>query len=253
MADNRPDGSPREVRDVSEIDEGLIGGESVVLRTEKHWIAPLADSKWAILALVGVVVIAWIEPDKPEGIFSFVWRILDLVQLGLFLAAIGSIIYNIVAWRTAEYGVTTMRVRGHEGLLKKRNTDSLLTSIADVQSKSSAIGRSLGFGNLRIITASGNAGEDTFTSMKGVDAFKKAVLEQKVAIPTAPAGPAAVTAAAAAAAHPATPHAAPPPAAPAAPAQDPLTTLTELAKLRDSGAITPEEYEAKKTEVLNRI
>jgi hypothetical protein len=242
---------------VSEIDEGLIGGETVVLRTEKHWIAPLADSKWAILALIGVVVIAWIEPDRPEGIFSFVWRLLDLVQLGLFLGAIGSIIYNIVAWRTAEYGVTTMRVRGHEGLLKKRSTDSLLTSISDVQSKSSAIGRSLGFGNLRIITASGDAGEDTFTSMKGVDAFKKAILEQKVAIPTAPAGPAAVTAASAAA------HAAPPapsapvapiaPVAPAAPAQDPMTTLMELAKLRDAGAITPEEYEAKKTEVLNRI
>ena len=30
-------------------------------------------------------------------------------------------------------------------------------------------------------------------------------------------------------------------------------TLGSLAALRDSGAITPEEYEAKKTELLGRI
>jgi hypothetical protein len=32
-----------------------------------------------------------------------------------------------------------------------------------------------------------------------------------------------------------------------------MSTLTELAKLRDAGAITPTEYEAKKTELLARI
>ena len=164
-------------------------------------------------------------------------------------AAIGWIVYNIVAWRTAEYGVTTMRVRGHEGLAKKRSTDSLLTSVTDVQSKSGVIGRSLGFGNIRIMTASGNAGEDTFTSMKGVDAFKKAILEQKVAASVQPA-PAPVQ----------TPRApvttaapAPAPVAAPAPAPDAIATINELAKLRDSGAISPEEFEAKKAELLSRI
>ena len=42
--------------------------------------------------------------------------------------------------------------------------------------------------------------------------------------------------------------------APAAPSADEVTkTLASLAALRDSGAITPEEYEAKKTELLARI
>jgi Bacterial PH domain/Short C-terminal domain len=234
---------------VSEIDDGLIGGETVVLRTNKHWLAPIADSKWAILMLVGVVILAWLEPERPDGILSFIWRLVDLIQLGLFLGAIGWMVYNIVAWRTAEYGVTTLRVRGHEGLAKKRATDSLLTSVTDVQSKSSVIGRSLGFGNIRIVTASGNAGEDTFTSMKGVDEFKKAILEQKVAASAQPA-PAQVRPAAApvAAAGPA-----PAPVAAPAPAPDAIGTINELAKLRDSGAISPEEFEAKKAELLSRI
>jgi hypothetical protein len=79
-------------------------------------------------------------------------------------------------------------------------------------------------------------------------------------------GPAPVSAGAsapAAPAQPAPPAAAPPPAAvPAAPpaaapaspsSEDTTRTLAALADLRDRGAITPEEYEAKKAELLERL
>ena len=227
---------------MSEIDEGLLANEQMVLRSNKHWFAPAADSKWAVLMLLGVVLLAWIEPNqRSDGFLSFIWRIVDLIQLGLFLGAIGWIVYNVIAWRTAEYGVTTMRVRGHEGLLRKRSTDTLLTSVTDVEQKVSAIGRALGFGNLRIMTASGRAGDDNFTTMKGVDAFKKAILEQKQGASAPP--PSAA---------PAQP--APAPAAAAAgPTPDPMTQINELSKLRDAGAISDAEFDAKKAELLSRI
>jgi uncharacterized membrane protein YdbT with pleckstrin-like domain len=240
--------------DVSEIDEGLIAGEQVVLRTNKHWFAPIADSGVAILMLIGVVVLAWIEPDQPTGILTFLWRIVDLLQLGLFLGAIAWIVYNVVAWRTAEYGVTTMRVRGHEGLLKKRSTDTLLTSVTDLQSKSGVIGRTLGFGNIRIMTASGDTGEDNFTSIKGPDVFKKTVFEEKAtAASTGGVAAAAAQPVAAAASQPAAAAVMPSATAAAAVASDPMAQIDQLARLRDSGAITPEEFEAKKADLLTRI
>jgi hypothetical protein len=237
---------------VSEIDEGLIAGEQVVLRTNKHWFAPVADSGVAILMLLGVVVLAWIQPDQPSGMLSFVWRLVDLLQLGLFLGGVGWVVYNIVAWRTAEYAVTSLRVRGHEGLVKRRSTDSLLTSITDLQSKSSVIGRALGFGNIRILTASGDTGEDNFTSIKQPDAFKRTVFEEKAGGASAAAAAAAPAPAsvASSAAPPGAPSAAP---APAAPAVDPVAQIDQLARLRDTGAITPEEFEAKKADLLSRI
>jgi hypothetical protein len=241
---------------VAEIDEGLISGEQVVLRTNKHWFAPIADSTVAILMLLGVVVLAWLEPDQPSGILTFLWRLVDLLQLGLFLGGVGWIVYNIVAWRTAEYGVTTLRVRGHEGLLKKRSTDSLLSSISDLQSRSGVVGRALGFGNIRVMTASGDTGEDNFTSIKRPDAFKKAVFEEKAGAASRQHAAAAASASAAASAPSAAPVSAAPPAAgpaPAAPAVDPMTQIDQLARLRDSGAITPEEFDAKKADLLSRI
>jgi hypothetical protein len=75
----------------------------------------------------------------------------------LAIGGLGSIAYNIVAWRTAVYGVTNQRVIGHDGLIRRRNYDTLLSSISDVKSMVSAVGRGLGYGNLTIMSTSGAA------------------------------------------------------------------------------------------------
>jgi hypothetical protein len=228
---------------MSEIDEGLISGERVVTRTAKHWFAPVADSKWAILLLLAWVALNWIEPSSTQdGLLGFIWRILDTLELALFFGAVAWIVYNVIAWRTAEYAVTTFRVRGHEGLLRKRSTDTLLTSITDVASKTSFIGHQLGFGNIKVLTGSGEAGDDTFTTMVGADAFKVSILEEKAAAARAETAPQVPITAEPAAAH----------GAAVVPA-NPTATIGELAKLRDSGAITEDEYQTKKTEILARI
>ena len=234
---------------MSEIDDGLIAGETVVTRTSKHWFAVVADSKWAILLILGALLAVWVEGDKTTGLFGFLNRLLGLFGTVLLIGAVGWIVYNIVAWRTAEYGVTTMRVRGHEGLIRKRSTDTLLSSVTDLQSKKSMVGGMLDFGNIRVMTGSGDSGEDNFTSIIGPEAFKKSVLEQKS---QAMANPAAATPAAPSPSAPAVQAGAS--AAPASvPPADPMAQIDQLAKLRDAGAISPAEYETKKTELLARV
>jgi hypothetical protein len=49
------------------------------------------------------------------------------------------------------------------------------------------------------------------------------------------------------------PAAAPAPSAPADPGSQLASTLESLAGLRDKGLITPEEYEAKKRDLLERM
>jgi len=229
-----------------DFDGQLIAGETVVARSTKHWMAPLADSKWAILAIIGVLILAWLQTSETNGIMGFFNRILGLAEVVLAIGALGSIVYNIVAWRTAVYGVTNQRVIGHDGLIRRRNYDTLLSSIADVKSMVSAVGRGLGYGNLTIMSASGQAGADTLTTIRDVEAFKKTIIEQKTGA-TATASQAVAQAIVAAQAAPAV-------AAPAAPTSAEITaTLADLAKLRDSGAITDAEFEAKKADLLSRL
>jgi uncharacterized membrane protein YdbT with pleckstrin-like domain len=223
--------------DVADLDDRLISGETVVFSTSKHWFALVADSKWAILFVVVAVAAGWLQGDSTTGIGGFFNSTLGLIRQGLWLGALAWIAYNVIAWRSAEYHVTNRRVLGQEGLIRRRTTDTLLTSISDVKTVVPAIGRMLGYGNIRIVTASGDAGVDNLTSIRAVDAFQREILEQK-----AGAGVAAPVAAPAVAA----PSVVPSPA-------DITATLGELARLRDAGAITVEEFEAKKTELLARL
>jgi hypothetical protein len=228
---------------MSDSDPRLISGERIVFSTNKHWAALLIDSAWAIVLILASFALAWVQPDTSTGVLGFFSRIIELIRLGLFFGGCGWIAYNAVAWRTAEYSVTNRRVLGHEGLLRRRFTDTLLTSVSDIRTIIPALGRVLGYGHIRIISSAGEAGMDTFTAVHGADVFKQQVLEQK-------AGSAAIA------------DGQPTPAPSGAPAAPPSSTdvaleaaklLGELAQLRDAGAITEDEYQAKKAEWLARI
>ena len=223
-------------------DPRLIAGEEIVFRTRKHWAAMVADSGAAVLMIIGALVVAWLQTPETGGLIGFINRVLGLIELALFLGGLGWIVYNLVAWRSSDYVVTNHRLLGQEGLLRKKETDSLLASITDVRSRTSLFGRTLGFGSVSILSASGEAGADTFTAVRKSEELKKHILEQKVktaaievpAIAGAPVGDSGAAATGA-----------------ASPSQV-LTTLAVLASLRDAGTITPDEYESKKTDLLAR-
>jgi len=208
----------------------LISNEQVVYSTRKHWAAVLVDSIWAILFIIGALVLSWLEGDTTSGIVGVLNRIIDMLRLAAFLIGFGWIAYNIVAWRTAEYVVSNLRVFGHEGLLRRRESETLLASITDIETSQGLLGRTLGYGNIRIISAAGRPGTDTFTAVQRPDGFKRNILEQKAArtIANGSVGTAAERAEA-------------------------FQVLGQLASLRDAGAITQAEYEAKRASWVAKI
>ncbi len=229
------------------IAQNLIADEKIVFSSKKAWIAPVRDSVIPLLLLIGAWLINAVSPDKEGGVFGFVGNLLDLFRTGLIIVAVVWFIYNIIVWRTAEFAVTNLRVIREEGFISRRSSATLLSAVSDVQSKVGILGKSLKYGDLTIYTQSGEAGADRFKSITDPEAFRNAIMTKKMAdardLTARPAtAPAAVTMAA-----PATAPADP------APAQDPAQTLAQLADLRDRGAITPAEYDAKKAEILARM
>jgi hypothetical protein len=117
------------------------------------------------------------------------------------------------------------------------------------------LGRQLGYGDLTLLTTSGSSGEDRFLSITHPMEFRGAMMDQKIHGQGGTATP--ESAASAGAGQSAVPAAASVTTA-AAPAQirntnDDAETLQRLAELRDGGAISAEDYEAKKTEILARM
>jgi membrane protein YdbS with pleckstrin-like domain len=264
----------------------LSRGEDVVYESRQHWFAVVARVFiWFLVLIVALAILIWISQPGGfvNGTVDGIIMVVTLVGLVGGLAYIGFVIWD---WRNQEWLITTRRVIRAEGVLNKSVTDTSLEKINDARLDQSVFGRIFGFGTLDILTAAeevgGNAISD-FPMIAEPVAFKKAMFDQKMMLenpdlappryqresappdmqPAEPLPPRAGSDRVAVydgetpAAAP-EPAAAPPPPAPVPeaarnPADDLGATLERLADLRDKGLITPEEYEAKKRDLLERM
>ena len=241
------------------VDGLLVSGETVVRREQQHWILPFYTAgRWVALAL-GVMIVSflvnWILIPSGGGFVGAISTLLTWVTLiALAIGAVG-FAWSAARWKSQEYVLTNQRVIHVSGVITKQSSDSVLESLSDARIEIPLLGRMMGWGNLVLITAN-ESGNVRMLALRDPVAFKKAVLETKNARTLAmnPASHKASAAASAVVEPPRAPALAPAPV-PAAHAsgEDVTRTLTALAGLRDSGAITPEEYKAKKKELLARI
>jgi hypothetical protein len=264
----------------------LSRGEEVVYESRQHWFAVIARAwVWVLVAILALALALWIGTNEAVLDNPTIDGVLTVLAVGGLLGALGYLGFVLWDWRNQEWIITTQRVIRAEGVLNKSVMDSNLEKINDARLDQSMFGRLFGFGTLDILTAAEEAGGTNladFPMIANPVAFKKAMFDQKQAIErpelAQPRYQRATPAPAMERAEPMPPRAGsdrvavasdqppaapgpagvptPAPAAPAehrAPAEDLGATLESLAGLRDKGLITPEEYEAKKRDLLERM
>ena len=254
---------------MSYADTLMSTGEQIRLRERQHWFILLWAGRYAILAIVGGFVLLLLT--NILGITGSLNTIAGYVFAILLIIGVANFIWVALTFRSNEYVVTNRRVMQVGGVINKHSTDSSLEKINDAALTQSFVGRIFNFGDLDVLTAS-EAGIERFRMIHDPVQFKKTMLDVKheyelemnrgpvpsspplrastesyesvaddtssVDVPPAPA-PAPVT---------------PPPPEPARMSADEVTrTLASLAQLRDNGAISPEDYEQKKADLLGRI
>lgn len=253
-------------------DSLLASGEQPVRRDHQHWFVLVADARYGIVAILAAIALAILSINVGEGPFK---QALGIVVLVLVLGGLAYFGWQVLRYLNEEYIVTTRRVIQLEGVLNKRSTDSSLEKINDAVMSQGLAGRIFGFGDLDILTAS-ETGISRLRMLREPAEFKRAMLDAKHELelelsgarplPSPPLrAPAAAPGATLGQPGPdavggGTPPPAVPPPPPPAPAPRPemspdeLTrTLASLADLRDRGAISADEYEAKKADLLRRL
>lgn len=248
-------------------DHLLADGERIVLRTRQHWIAPLVKGRVSVAVFLASIVLLILLGNIQPGTFR---DVLGYVALALLIASLVWLLQIFWAWSSEDYLVTTRRVLKVEGILRKRSADSSLEKINDAVLEQGVLGRMLGYGDLEILTAA-ETSVDQYRMLAGAQQFKRTMLDEKhqleqemVQLPGPPLRTAPLAPAPAAAPAPsvATMTPTPPAAAPsdgiAAAARslsaDEITkALGDLADLRDRGAISAEDYESKKQDLLGRL
>ena len=137
-----------------------------------------------------------------------------------------------------------MEVRG---IINKHVGDSALEKVNDVDLNQSVVGRLLGYGTVQIITGS-DIGVNKFRRISNPVRFKRAMLNAKEQLhvtrevqPEEPSHPKPSLVDDGAAAYE------------ALPADDIPELIAELDELRQKGVISEEEFQSKKTELLDRL
>jgi len=143
---------------MSYIDKNLMDGETIIYRSQLHWIVFLWPVIWFVLAIF--------------------YTGADSVGLGVFvfLVAILTAISSFINYSTSEFGITNKRVIAKVGFIRRNSLEVLLNKVEGIQVDQGMLGRMLNYGS---ITISGTGGtKDPFRKIVAPLEFRKKAQEQ---------------------------------------------------------------------------
>ncbi len=203
------------------LQELLAKNERILLITRQHWFVLFSSIALEILLIIiivaGVSALSFVYPMAMAG---FILVLVPLIGM----------LRDITIWYNREYVVTNRRVIQISGVFRKDVVDSSLEKVNDVKMSQSFFGRLFDYGDVEILTAS-EIGVNLFKRIGDPVKFKTAMLNAKeqLGFDNEVAG------------------------AESRAARDIPTLIAELDELRKKGVISEEEFQKKKTELLQKM
>jgi uncharacterized membrane protein YdbT with pleckstrin-like domain len=210
----------------------LSEGEELIYDLRPHWWTLVVPVLLTVVVVVGVGL-AWVV--MPAG---------DLQQPGRLAAGVAGVAVllagvtgRVLRWLTTHLVLTTDRVIFRSGIVAKFGREIPLERINDVTFSQSLFERLIGTGDL-LIESAGEHGQSRFSDIRDPEAVQLEISRQMEANDRRRGG----FATAPTQVQHATPR---PPSV--------LDDLERLADLRDRGAVTEEEFQRKKRDLLDRL
>jgi uncharacterized membrane protein YdbT with pleckstrin-like domain len=228
----------------------LNRNEEVVLDLRPHWWYFGRQILTGIPLLIVIILILGWSSD------GFVRDAAGWIVVALVVAWVVWLGIKYLAWARTYFVVTNQRVIYRTGVVSRKGAEIPLDRITNINFNQRIFERMIGAGNLEVQSA-GEQGNTTFDFVRHPDGVQQEIYRQMDARETRQSSTDATAVgdavAQAIAAQQSTAAPAPAPATPAASAADVPEQIEQLARLRDAGHITPEEFEAKKSELLGRM
>jgi uncharacterized membrane protein YdbT with pleckstrin-like domain len=215
----------------------LNRNEQIALDLRPHWWYFGRQILTGIPLAIVVILVLSMDDGTLEDIAGWIVVIL-VIAWAIWLAL------KYLSWARTYFVVTNQRVIYRTGVIARHGVEIPLERINNINFRQRILERVIGAGNLDIESA-GEQGSTTFDFVRHPDGVQQEIYRQMDARErhAAAIGAEAVGDAVARAM-----GGQPQSSGPSVPEQ-----IEQLARLRDAGHITPEEFEAKKTELLNRM
>jgi uncharacterized membrane protein YdbT with pleckstrin-like domain len=207
--------------------ESLLGeNEKIILTARQHWFILLGS----IFLEIILILLIFAATITAAVFFPAYIALIVAIGFAILLLPIATMTHDILKWTNRQYIVSNRRVMQISGVLNKNITDSSLEKVNDVKMVQSAFGRIFDYGDIQILTAS-ELGVNLFQRIENPVRFKIAMLNAKEQLEgynhTEEQSP---------------------PRSRSVPA-----LIAQLDNLRQQGLLTEEEFQQKKTQLLDRI
>lgn len=197
----------------------LTDDEVIITSFRPHWKLLLIPILWFVGLSIAMILVA-VNLDVLQWIL--------IAALAVFFVIF--VVKPLVNWYTTRYVLTSERLITRTGLIAKAGVEIPLDRITNVNFSQSIIERLLGAGDL-LIESAGSTGQSRFKDIPHPDEFQTTLYKAREGRQDGPSRGGFVPT--------------------ATPERDHAEQIRKLAVLRDEGLISAEEYEAKRTELLN--
>ncbi len=208
----------------------LQDGEELRLDLQPHWWYFGKQILTGIPLFVVLIVIVAFTSGGVEKWTFLVWAV-------VFVVFAGWVVVKFLNWRFTHFVLTNRRVVFRTGVLAKRGVEIPLGRINNINFNQGIFERMIGTGNIEIESA-GKDGQTVFDNVRHPDGVQQEIYRMMEDDERTRASWAASGATAAVGTAPST----------SVPDQ-----IEQLARLRDQGVITAQEFETKKAELLKRM
>jgi membrane protein YdbS with pleckstrin-like domain len=195
----------------------LNPGETVVVDVRPHWWYLSGPAVLEILIIAGAIAAA--AASVPTWV---VW-----VALVALVASTVWLVFRYVRWSTTRLVVTSTRVIERKGVLARQGREIPLSALSDIGYRQSIFGQIIGLGDV-LLESAGKNSQEVFPDLPHPGEIHNQIYQQL----EARRGPA-------------------PPVGATGPSIS--ERIEQLDQLRRKGLITDQEYEAKKSELLDRL
>ena len=161
---------------VEYLEKQLGANERILYVQRHHWFFFVSRLIFWILAAVGIFVLLILTQTRWREGESWVWW-----GYLLLLVPLARISWGYLSWRVNAFALTNRRVVELTGIIRKTVSDSSLEKLTDIVLSQSLFGRLLGYGDIKVLTAS-EFGVNKLSKIARPLAFKKAMMDAKEAL-----------------------------------------------------------------------
>ena len=210
----------------SYIDSLLGEREKILLISRQHWFTLVSSIVLEIVIFI-VILVAGSALAIAYPSLSVVALVVGILIL---LVPLITMVMDILNWTNRQYIITNRRVMQISGVVNKNVIDSSLEKVNDIKMVQSVFGRIFDYGDVEILTAS-ELGANKFRRIARPIHFKTTMLNAKEKLDRI-SDPESVV---------------------AEDADQIIELIAKLGELREKGAISEEEFNQKKADLLSKM